>query len=294
MQPVLRPARDIRPVLHRVLNAQPVQGQTFSLYGRWETSDEYYRRVGHLADLCLERWGDPAELLAGVRRGTRKRRMLRHQDRVPSDWFLREILPIAREFLSDFTSAVPAHLQQLGLRHRWDSVLATVRDEYHLLMLEIELTNRLNRQAFQLATTRIAFLPHCLRDHTRDCRSTVEGDDYVCRGCARSCWVNGVSKLLRLGGVRPYIWMTANLPRLLGRLKREQQTIGVLGIACVPELARGMRLCMRHAVPVVGVPLNANRCARWTGSFQPTSVNLDQIHRFLGGTDGEKESPVDS
>ena len=287
MHPAPRPSRDIRPVLYRVLSARPVQGQTFSLYGRWETTDEYYRRISHVADVCLQRWPDPTGLLQSVRRGTRKRRVLRHPDRAPSDAFLREVLPLARELLSDFTSAVPAHLRQLGLRHRWDNVLGTVRDEYHLLMLEIELTNRLNGQAFRSAATKIAFLPHCLRDHTRDCRSTVEGDDYVCRGCARGCWVNGVSKLLRLGGVRPYIWMTANLPRLLGRLMREQQAVGVLGIACVPELARGMRLCMRHGVPVVGVPLNANRCARWTGSFQPTSVNLDQLHRLLSGTDGE-------
>jgi hypothetical protein len=42
-----------------------------------------------------------------------------------------------------------------------------------------------------------------------------------------------------------------------------------------------MRLCRRHHVAVTGVPLNGNRCARWTGRFQPTSVDLDQLARCV-------------
>jgi len=93
--------------------------------------------------------------------------------------------------------------------------------------------------------------------------------------------VNGVSKLLRVNEVTPHIWMTANLSRLFRRMTRSGRSIGVLGVACIPELARGMRLCMRHGVPVTGVPLNANRCARWTGRFQPTSVNLEEVARHI-------------
>jgi hypothetical protein len=190
-------------------------------------------------------------------------------------------LPLARDLLSVFTAATPDHLNTLSIKRQWDHTLSTVRDEYHFLMLEIELTNRIHGEAFRLATSRLAFLPHCLRDWTRDCRSSVEGHDYVCRGCSRTCWVNGVSKLMRVNEVTPHIWMTANLSRLFKRMTRSGQSIGVLGVACIPELARGMRLCMRLNVPVTGVPLNANRCARWTGRFQPTSVNLDELARHI-------------
>jgi hypothetical protein len=273
--------RRIIPVVRRSLTEHPVGGKTYSLYGEWQTTDEYYRRVGLLADHCQERWGKPGDVLARVRRAIGRRRLRRLRERTPGDAFLMHALPLARELLSVFTAATPEHLNALSVRERWDHTLSTARDEYHLLMLEIELTNRIHGQAFRLASSRLAFLPHCLRDWTRDCRSSVEGHDYVCRGCSRACWVNGVSKLLRVNEVTPHIWMTANLSRLFRRMTRSGRSIGVLGVACIPELARGMRLCMRHGVPVTGVPLNANRCARWTGRFQPTSVNLEEVARHI-------------
>jgi hypothetical protein len=270
-------AKAILPALRKSLPEHPVEGKTYSLYGEWETTDEYYRRVGEFADRCQARWGTPEDLLTHIRRATRRRRLLRSPKQAGSDPFLHDVLPLARELLSAFTAAAPGHVATLGLRERWDRTLSTPRDAYHLLMLEIELTNRVHREAFRRADIRLAFLPHCLRDWSRDCRSSVEGLDYICRGCSKNCWVNGVSKLLRFNEVTPHIWMTADLPSLFKRLSRGGESIGILGVACIPELSRGMRLCRRHHVAVTGVPLNANRCARWTGRFQPTSVNLDQM-----------------
>ncbi len=208
------------------------------------------------------------------------------------DPFLRDALSLGGESLSVFTEATPAHLQSLGVRRRLDRTLSTPRDAYHLLMIEIELTNRVHREAFRRATVRLAFLPHCLRDWTRECRSSVDGLDYVCRSCEKCCWVNGVSKLLRVNGVTPYLWMTANLPRLFRKLAVGGESVGIVGVACIPELSRGMRLCGRHGVAVTGVPLNANRCARWTGRFQPTSVNLGQLAAYVVSSPGDSAGPL--
>jgi hypothetical protein len=35
-------------------------------------------------------------------------------------------------------------------------------------------------------------------------------------------------------------------------------------------------------VPVVGIPLDANRCARWWGEFHHNTVNLQQLDKLLG------------
>jgi len=56
---------------------------------------------------------------------------------------------------------------------------------------------------------------------------------------------------------------------------------GALGIACVPELAMGMRLCIRLGIAPIGIPLDANRCARWMGKAQETSFNLRQLEDLL-------------
>jgi len=87
---------------------------------------------------------------------------------------------------------------------------------------------------------------------------------------------------LRLNGIAAYIWMNADLARLFKKLRTADGDLGVLGIACVPELAHGMQLCRRHGIPVVGIPLNANRCARWMGKFCDNSVNLYQLGRIVG------------
>ena len=55
----------------------------------------------------------------------------------------------------------------------------------------------------------------------------------------------------------------------------------ILGIACIPELAWGMRKCMKYDIPVVGLPLNANRCRRWWGKFYHNSVDLEALQKLV-------------
>jgi hypothetical protein len=154
-------------------------------------------------------------------------------------------------------------------------------EQYHLAMVEIELVNRIYAARFQSCNKKYAFLPHCLRDLEAECRSAQRDIDYVCKGCTEECNVNRTSKTLRLHGVKPYIWMTADLRALFRKVKKEGNSIGVLGIACVPELVRGMRMCLKHDVPVVGIPLDANRCSRWWGEFYWNTVNLAKLEGLI-------------
>jgi hypothetical protein len=264
--------------LRRTLVETPVEGKTFSLFG--PTTDDYYRAVAGLADRLLQTLPDPRELLRLVRETARSRRRLRKLARgLPADGFAGLLVRGAGEVLETFTKNVTSHLEALPLRSRLDRTLTMSREQYHLAMLEIELMNRVNEEPFRATDKKLAFLPHCLKERRDVCRSEQEGVDYVCRGCSRECWINGISKLLRLHDITPYIWMEANLAGLFR--KTDTGSLGVVGVACVPELIRGMRLCMRHHVPVLGLPLNANRCARWMGEFCDNSVNLTVLAKLV-------------
>jgi len=81
--------------------------------------------------------------------------------------------------------------------------------------------------------------------------------------------------------IKPYIWMQVDLHRLLRHLNQQKQTTGVLGIACIPELVNGMRLCAKYQTPVIGIPLNANRCKRWMGKFCDNSINMKELQALL-------------
>ncbi|MCC6397810.1 MAG: DUF116 domain-containing protein [Bacteroidetes bacterium] len=241
-----------------------------------------FDRIRVLADGLAEEVPDLRCLLESVQKSSGSRRRLRRLAlRAANDSKEASLVRTLRDQLSPYTVNVPSHLRGLSLAERWDRVLATSEEQYHHYMLEVELVNRLNAATFSRCEMRLAFLPHCLHDQSVTCKSVVRGEDHMCKGCSKMCVLNAVSKLLRRHRVTPYIWMTANLRSLLRRLHKEGKTVAVLGIACVPELVRGMRTCMHAGVPVMGLPLDANRCARWWGRFYPNSANLQELERLL-------------
>jgi len=262
---------------------KPFVGKTYSLYGTGSNSEAYYEQLRIVADHCLTNTGSIKELLSVVLNITKNKRRLKRIAKASSNSTIETFLvhKLQKEF-SPFTESVAEHLRELPLKKRWNRILATSEEQYHLYMLEIELQNRLNAKTFQNCDTKLAFLPHCLRDLKAECQSAKRGEDYVCKECSGVCNINAVSKILHRQGVQPYIWMTANLRSLFRKLKKEGKHLGVLGIACIPELVSGMRMCACAEVPVVGIPLDANRCARWWGEFYHNTVNLQQLERLLG------------
>jgi len=257
-----------------------LQGKTYSLRNDSSDSDAYYKKVAELVDSLLLHHSDPQQLLVYLRELSRNRRRLRTLASAGQKSDDRELIHILKDELSQFTSSVKSHLQGLRLTKRWGT-LGTTEEQYHLYMLEIELTNRIYGEQFRASGQRLAFLPHCLRDLSAKCLAAQRDLDYMCKGCTDGCNINQVSKTLRRHGVKPYIWMTANLRTLFRGMKRNGETLGVLGIACIPELVRGMRMCRKYAIPVVGIPLDANRCARWWGEFHWNSINFKMLESLL-------------
>ncbi len=261
-------------------------GKTYTLFGSEASTSDYYRKISLLADRVLEQDPGIMSVIEALERASRKKRFLKKEaarsagSRHP---LVRFVLSSAREILAPHTTLVKAHLKELSLLKRWDATLFTSEEQYHLYMLVIELANRAWGEAFRTAKRKVAFLPYCLRDLKTACRSGPGELDAVCKGCSKECFVNRVSTLLRSAEVEPYIWMNASLKSLLKDLRDREGSLGVLGVACVPELFHGMRMCMGLKIPVVGIPLNANRCMRWMGAFHPTSVDLEELRKWVIG-----------
>lgn len=87
--------------------------------------------------------------------------------------------------------------------------------------------------------------------------------------------------MLSESGIEPFIWMGSNLKKLAREVISSNQSLGILGIACIPELTFGLRKVDAYGIPVVGLPLDANRCIRWFGEFHPNSINLDQLDKLV-------------
>jgi hypothetical protein len=259
----------------------PVQGKTYSLFAEDGDSERYYAKIKRLADVFLRRCPDAKRLLGLIQKVGNKPFLLGLKTTGADGKTLQFVKETLRQSLSIYTRNVANHLKSLPYAKRVDSTLATKEEKYHLYMLEIELVNRIYREEFKRAEYKFALLAHCLRDFRPDCRSE-EGDiEAVCRGCTEDCFIRLGSVLLEKYGIKPYISVERDQQRLFRRLKQEHPSIGALGIACIPELTMGMRLCLRTGIPAVGIPLNANRCARWMAEAHETSFNLEQLEELL-------------
>jgi hypothetical protein len=256
---------------------RPLKGKTYTLFGRSAATGEYYRLIKELADLFLRQCADERELLSLLQRGDGPAFFRRRPGKDLCS-FIRKTL---RDSLSAYTGGVRPHLRSLPLTRRFDGTLATKEEQYHLYMLEIELVNRAYRGQFKGSGYKFALLPHCLRDFRPDCRSVPGDIEEVCGSCTKDCFIHLGSRMLKRHGIEPYISVEMDQEGLFKRLKAAHPSIGALGIACVPELVRGMRLCIRLGIAPIGVPLDANRCARWMGKAEESSFSLEELEGLL-------------
>jgi len=254
-------------------------GGSYSLRTSTGSSSVYYRLVGDLADRLRETVSDENSLREEVRRASTWRGLFEKllPGRVSARRILRELDGVLGPFLSDLKE----HLHSITLAERMDRTLRTERDQYLLFMLEIELTNRINNRGFEKAPWRMALLAHCLKDFKDTCVSRPAEVEEKCMGCSAECCINLGTQLLARYGIHTYISVSMDLRRVLGKLKVDHPQMGAVGIACIPELVMGMRLCEKMDIPVVGVPLDANRCARWVGKCLETTFNLEELERLI-------------
>ena len=254
-------------------------GRTYTLTDHKGDSTRYHNLVRDLADRILEVEPGETALREKIRNASTWIGVLKPS---PGSWRrVRKILQDLDGALTPFLDGIDEHLRSLSVSDRFDPTIRTGRKQYLLYMLEIELTNRINRESFFKAPWRMALIAHCLRDFREHCRSKPGDMEDECTHCDPGCYVNTGSELLKRYHVHPYISVSMDHRRLFKQLKVTHPDMGVLGIACVPELVMGMRLCEGLDIPAVGVPLDANRCSRWLGECKETTYNLEELERLI-------------
>ena len=261
-----------------------IEGKTYTLFGKGNSSQSFYDEVSSLCDELLDRFSWKEIQMAGyIRKQSENRRKLKKSaGRDPESSEISYILNRCHEVLQPFTMDIEKHLDSVPIhQHLTDPELLTNREQYYLYMLEFELENRLNRQAFARANYRIALLPYCLKESHTTCRASKDGIEYECKACLKTCFINKASRILKEHDVDPYILSRGRISKLLKDLMAEHGSVGVLGIACLAELIAGMRLCIKAGLPVLGIPLDANRCGRWLEEMKDTSVDLQAFERLV-------------
>lgn len=260
---------------------EPIVGKTYSLYAQQGSTNHFYEQIQNLIDQCLILYPDKSELLKILQKASKKPAFLKREINKGKNTELSKLLSNLKSFLGIYITDLENHLSGLSVSKRFDKTLSTSEYQYYLYMIEVELVNRICKEDFINSEKKIALLPHCLRDLSRKCMSEPSGMDYVCKACSKNCYINFASKILTDHKVKPYIWMTASQRTLFKKETEGKTGLGVLGIACIPELVRGMRMCLKKNLSVVGIPLDANRCARWMEDFHPNTINLEKLMELV-------------
>jgi hypothetical protein len=261
---------------------RPVNGKTYSLFGKSDSTSGYYEMIRMLADQLQETEPDISKLIENLQKFSSNRRNLKKAlGKKNTSEQMEGLLNLIDPHLRQYTEETEGHLKTLPLSKIFDRRLATTREQYHLYMLEIELTNRLFKSVFLRADKKIALMPYCLKDFSVECKSEKHGFDYQCKQCSADCFQNFGSRILSNNNIEPYIWMEGDMKKLAKHALNGNKSFGVLGIACIPELVWGMRDCRKNNIPVVGLPLNANRCIRWFGEFFLNSIDLTELEGLV-------------
>jgi hypothetical protein len=265
-------------------NYKPVIGKTYTLFGNSGETQAYYHKIKELTDNILNSNNiDEKTLLSYLLKIDHNRAALRKAGSSNSkENKLPYILGLLHESLAGYIPGVEQHLKSEPV-HKCitDNSILSNREQYYLFMTEIELTNRLNKSDFLNCNYKIALLPYCLREMLDNCKSVTDEIDYYCISCSKNCYINKISTILKDHDIHPYIWRTIRLKSLIKKLIEKYGSTSVMGIACIVELANGMKSCRKAGIPVVGIPLNANRCIRWMGDFYENSVDLNELELLV-------------
>jgi len=256
-------------------NPPKIVGKTYSLFGDFDSTDEFYKFIDNTLNELLTTYKNEINLLEILQLAGKSKKQ--YNEFISCN----DILKKSESQFTSYTPGVKEHKKKQPVFKFWESVMRFDEWQYHMYMLEFELINKINRKKFFTCDAKIALLPHCLRDLSKDCKASQNGLDYQCKHCSKNCFINEASKILSEQRIEPYIWMTSNLRTIARNNYKEKKSLGVLGIACIPELIRGMRVCQKKGLPVIGMPLDANRCVRWMGDFNPNSINLEMLKRLV-------------
>jgi hypothetical protein len=260
----------------------PVKGKTYSLFSESDSTVQYYETIRLLADKILEMTPDIRMLVEKIELYSSKKTALgKILINKATMNLVSDIIKLIDPELRKYTENSEEHLCKIQVSKRLNRRIVTSREQYHLFMLEIELTNRMSGAGFTRADKRIALMPYCLQDFSVKCKSEKYGFDYQCKHCSPGCFQNHASKILKAHKIEPFIWTGGNMKQLAKYTLKEKKSFGVLGIACIPELTWGMRNCRKNNIPVVGIPLNANRCVRWFGDFFPNNIDLTELENLV-------------
>ncbi|SFR83354.1 DUF116 domain-containing protein [Anaeromicropila populeti] len=149
---------------------------------------------------------------------------------------------LCEQELGKYTTCVEGFRREseISYQGREDILLAARSEvEYHLNMVGAQILNIAFRKAFLQAEKTYIYLPACMmKQKDGGCRAVKKGMGFLCAGCTEDCPVHRVTNIgKKYGAVTVIVYHESELNHT--RVSKEQESTGVVGIACVLNLLSG-------------------------------------------------------
>jgi hypothetical protein len=192
------------------------------------------------------------------------------------------------EALGKYTPDVERYLNEVRPGRYWHEDVIFCgrrRIEYHMNMVGAEIMNRVFREGFIRTSSKIVFLPGCLRLLPEEkCRAAVSGEGLYCTGCTAGCSVSKITALGRRHGFKAFIipHESSISSGKYGKQTFDKDT-GVIGIACVLNLIAGGWMLKEMGIPAQCVLLDYCGCKNhWSREGIPTEIHIGKLLEIMG------------
>lgn len=150
---------------------------------------------------------------------------------------------------------------------------------YYTNMVCAELLNRAYKDEFAGTKNRVVVVPRCLcNPHDSYCKSEKHEFDSTCKECNPHCIVKKIKSECDNRNIKVFI--VPHSSSVDGFLTNHNinQSVGLVGVACVPNLMKGGWQVRSRDVPVQCVPLSFYGCKdNWPNGELPTSVDIQEL-----------------
>jgi hypothetical protein len=141
-------------------------------------------------------------------------------------------------------------------------------------LVEVQVANALQRNAFEKAQRKALLLPHCARSSMdRQCMADFNSNipTYKCKACKDHCLINKATKLGKTKGYDVYVVPGGSCAE---KILKEGKYDGIVGVACGMELKLGLAPLKKLGIAGQGVVLTRNGCAS-------TNLDLQSLENVL-------------
>ncbi len=217
----------------------------------------------------------------------------------PADYFSRlrafadDVLDQGQRALAPELDETDAYLERARSSPSEELTPRSPRGDLILAALGVEILNRDWQAAFRAAKIKVILTPHCMNLKRGKCQAQLDEDTglFRCQNCSEDCLTGEISRLYAWRAEvqvyatkdRTQSGAAQDFARLYEVLQGRWDSVGVLGIACLIELWRGMMAALDAGVPSQGVPLLYPGCRRWSPDrFFLTRTVKEEIARKVG------------